>query len=208
VPLPEVPLSRVINRVFQQPVKHIVRGPFLRSEDGERGLPGHFEDELSDELAEKIAAGVRARRASGVVNLSEVQTLCLALWRQPQRREELLHAHDPPAVLENIIVSEAMAVLGKFFIWDQIRALALLSNLVTEDGTRDVVSEENLISETRRNPIIWILRGDLANLLKRLVGESGLLRRSLSSGTTYYQLASEFLIPWIQRQQRKLASWG
>ena len=33
--------------------------------------------------------------------------------------------------------------------------------------------------------------------------KTGLLRRSESSGTTYYELASEFLISWIQKQQKK-----
>jgi hypothetical protein len=48
----------------------------------------------------------------------------------------------------------------------------------------------------------------LGKLLKRLLGESGLLRRSLSSGTTYYEFASEFLIPWIQGQQRQFRKLG
>ena len=94
-------------------LEHIVRGPFVRSEDGERGLPGHFADELSEELAEKIAVGIRASKPSGLVNLSEVQTLCLALWRQPERRDELLRAADPPAVLQKIIESKAMDALNR-----------------------------------------------------------------------------------------------
>jgi tetratricopeptide (TPR) repeat protein len=185
-------------------LEQIIRGPFVRSEDGERGLPGQFPDELSEELAEKIAVGIRASKPSGLVNLSEVQTLCLALWRQPERRDELLHAADPPAVLQKIIESEAMDALNNLLPWDRVPAIALLSNLVTAEGTRDVVSEENVISETRRNPLMWLYRGDWTNLLHDLPDKTGLLRRSLSSGTTYYELASEFLISWIQKQQQAL----
>ena len=196
-------------------LQRIVRGPFVKSEDGARGLPGHFKneasgqpDELSEELAVKIADGIRERRPSGIANLSEVQTLCFALWRQPQRREELLCAQDPAAVLQQIIESEAVAALSRLLPWDRVRAVALLANLVTQDGTRDVVSEENLIEETRRNPVMWIYRGDLRKLLNAMPEKTGLLRRSLSAGNTYYELASEFLIPWIQKRQqqfRKLA---
>ena len=115
---------------------------------------------MSEELADKIAAGIAERRPSGILNLSEVQTLCLAFWQQPKRREELLRADDPAVVLEQIIESEAVNALSKLFLWDRVPALALLANLVTQEGTRDVVSEENLIDETRRNPLTWVFRGD------------------------------------------------
>ncbi|HEY7001128.1 MAG TPA: tetratricopeptide repeat protein [Candidatus Udaeobacter sp.] len=183
-------------------VKEIVRGPFVSSPDGERGLPGHFGDELSEELADKITAGIQASKPSGVLNLSELQTLCLALWRQPERREELLRADKPAAVLQQIIESTAVAALKKLRPWDRVRALALLANLVTQEGTRNVVSEENLISETRRNPLMWVFPRGWRKLLNNLPEKTGLLRRSISSGTTYYELASEFLISWIQKRQR------
>jgi len=186
---------------------HIVRGPFLPSE--ERGLPaGHFRnklgepDELSEKLADKIESGIRTDQPSGVLNLSEVQTLCLVLWRQPERRSQLLGSDNPAAVLQEIIESTAVDSLKKLLPWDRVRALALLANLVTQEGTRNVVSEQNLISETRRNPLMWLIPGDWRKLLSDLPKKTGLLRRSLSSGTTYYELTSEFLISWIQRRQR------
>ena len=183
-------------------VKQIVRGPFVSSPDGDRGLPGHFRNELSEELADKIAAGIQASKPSGLLNLSEMQTLCLALWRQPERRLQLLRSDNPDAVLQQIIESTAVASLKKLLPWDRVRALALLANLVTQEGTRNVVSEENLISETRRNPLMWVFPRDWRKLLKALPKKTGLLRSSLSSGTIYYELASEFLISWIQKRQR------
>ena len=188
-------------------LRHIVRGPFLPSE--ERGLPaGYFRnklgelDELNEKLTDKIESGIRTGHPSGVLNLSEVQTLCLALWQQKKRREELLRADNPAAVLREIIESTAVDALKKLLPWDRVRALALLANLVTQEGTRDVVSEENLISETRRNPLMWVFPRDWRKLLNELPEKTGLLRRSFSSGTTYYELASEFLISWIQKRQR------
>jgi tetratricopeptide (TPR) repeat protein len=189
-------------------VKQIVRGPFVKSADGERGLPGHFHPELSEELAEKIAAGISARRLSGLINLSEMQMLCLGLWRHPARCEQLLRAPDPAAVLGKIIESESLSPIKDFRFQDKLRTLALLSNLVTEDGTRDVVSEENLIRETTRNPLLWMFRGNLRKLLGQLLEKTGLLRRSLSGGNTYYELTSEFLIPWIQKQKQQLRMLG
>jgi len=184
-------------------LQHIVRGPFLPSQ--ERGISaGDFGDELSEELAQKIKSGIGASQPSDVLNLSEVQTLCLALWRQPKLREELLRAADTPAVLRRIIESEAMAKLNQLRRWDRARAIAVLSNLVTKDGTRNVVSQEMLVSQTRRDPLLWIFRGDWRKFLGRLPN-TGLVRRSLSAGKTYYyELASESLIPRIQKWQQQL----
>src|SRR5262249_35452097 len=100
-----------------------------------------------------------------------------------------------------------------FLWWDKIRAIALLSNMVTTEGTRDILSEENLISETRRMPLIWLFRGDLKKLLNKLPEQTGLLRRSLTSGTPYFELTSESLIPWILEYQQRfrrfaLAIWS
>src|SRR5439155_315288 len=211
-------LSRIPNLMGQgvrlgppqiEAVQRIVRGPFVASEDGIHGLPGYFHDGLSDELALKIEEGIRERRPSGILNLSELQTICLSLWQQPARRDDLLRATAPAVVLEKIIESEAQAALKALTPLDRIRVLAILSNLVTQEGTRDVVSEENLVEETRRMALLRFVPGDLRKLLHALPEKTGLLRRSLSGGNTYYELASEFLIAWIQKQQqafRKIAA--
>ena len=182
---------------------HIVRGPFIPSE--ERGIAaGQFRDELSEEIAQKIESGIRKNQRSTFLNLSEVQTICLALWEKPQHRTELLHAKDTPAVLRRIIKSEAMASLkAKFYRPNRVRAIAVLSNLVTEDGTRNVVVQQMLVSQTRRNPMLWVFRGKWRRFLERL-SETALVRRSLTGTTYHYELTSEFLIPQIQRWQRNL----
>jgi tetratricopeptide (TPR) repeat protein len=95
----------------------------------------------------------------------------------------------------------------KFWRWNRIRAIAVLSNLVTEDGTRNIVIQQMLVSQTRRNPALWVFRGKWNKFLERL-SETGLVRRSLTTGTTYhYELTSEFLIPQIQRWQQNLRMW-
>jgi tetratricopeptide (TPR) repeat protein len=185
-------------------VKQIVRGPFTQAEDGRRGLPGQFQNELSEALADKIAAGLSASQPSDVVNLSELQTLCLGLWLRPERGKELLAAAKPEEVLQKILVSEARLALKKLHRWEAGPAIVLLSNLVTSAGTRDVVSEEKLISQTGSTPAMWIFRWNLRKLLAKLPEKTGLMRRSLSAGNTYYEITSEFLVPWIQREQQRI----
>ena len=148
----------------------IVRGPFIPSK--ERGIQvGQFDDEsFSEELAQKIESGIRTSQPSGVLNLSEVQTMCLALWREPKLRAELLRTTSPPAVLRRIIRSEAMSNLKKkFWLLNRIRGIAVLSNLVTEDGTRNVVAQQMLVSQTRGNPMLWVFPGKWRRFLERFV---------------------------------------
>ena len=165
---------------------------------------GQFDDELSEELAQKIESGIRTSQPSGVLNLSEVQTMCLALWREPKLRAELLRTTSPPAVLRRIIRSEAMSNLKKkFWLLNRIRGIAVLSNLVTEDGTRNVVAQQMLVSQTRGNPMLWVFPGKWRRFLERL-SETGLVRRSLTGTIYHYELTSEFLIPQIQRWQQNL----
>ena len=51
----------------------IIRGPF-------ETFPGHFERELSPELAERLRAAIEARSGTDGLSLSEVQIACLRLW--------------------------------------------------------------------------------------------------------------------------------
>ena len=51
----------------------IVRGPFEK-------YPGHFERELSPELAERLRAAIESRSGARGLSLSEVQIACLRLW--------------------------------------------------------------------------------------------------------------------------------
>jgi len=195
-------------------VTKIVRGPFVQQESREGGRERHFHDELSEDLAAKMTAGIRKRYGSSSLHLPEVQTLCLALWRQPKLRAALLRADDPAGILQTILESEALRALDKLMPWDRVISVALLTNLVAREGARNVLHEEKLINETRRNPLMWIFSTSfLETLLERLSTEIGLLRRSRSSGTPYYELTSEFLIPWLQKRRRQfrncaLIIWG
>jgi tetratricopeptide (TPR) repeat protein/energy-coupling factor transporter ATP-binding protein EcfA2 len=187
--------------------KRIVRGPFVKSDDNERGLPGHFKGELSPELADKITEGIGARSPAGILSLSELQMICQVLWRQPRLQETLLRSTAPAKVVKEIIKSAALSAMKHLAPWDRVGAVAFLSNLVTQDGTRDIVSAEKLIGAARRTLLHIIPRTHLKKLLDRLPNETGLIRRNLGAGTTYYEITSEFLIPWIQRTKLTYRHW-
>lgn len=185
-------------------LERIVLGPFERVGGADTPPESWNHPPLTKPLAKKIVEGFRELSPSGLLALSEVQTLCLALWEKKSLREELLKAEKPAPTIRKIIEKDAWAKFDQFHPLERAQAFALLASLVTEQGTRNVIAKESLLKEARRNVVLPLHKAAIEKVLDRMYKETGLLRRSASSGTVYYELTNEFLIPWIQNAQRKL----
>jgi WD40 repeat protein len=169
----------------------IIRGPFER-------FPGRFERELDPALAQRLRAALAERFGSGEVSLSEVQTVCLRLWQCPQP-EALLAEKGVQGLLED----ELGEALDAFPADLRSAAVALLSQMVTSAGTRNVVSAEDLRQRVREaEPEVAAPLLDEA--LDRLERESKLVRRERRRDIYLYEITSEFLVPWISRRRDEL----
>jgi hypothetical protein len=120
-----------------QALPTIIRGPFER-------YPGHFARELSSALADQLVTVLAERFGAGEISLSEVQTVCLRLW-QSENPAALLAEKGPQGLLEDYL-GDALAGLPP-----QLRpaAIALLGQMVTSAGTRNVISAEDLVQHVR-----------------------------------------------------------
>jgi len=78
-------------------------------------------------------------------------------------------------------------------------AVAILRHLVTSAGTRNIILESDLLERlgTCENIGPEIGRSALAELS----GQSRLVRRQRRNEAYFYDITSEFLVPWIQRQR-------
>ncbi|MCA1680084.1 MAG: ATP-binding protein [Actinobacteria bacterium] len=110
----------------------IIRGPFER-------FPGSYQRELDQSLAKRLGAALSERFGSGEVSLSEVQTVCLRLWRSSDPGE-LLEREGVQGLLEDDL-GEALDTFAPDM---RAAAIALLSEMVTAAGTRNVVSAQDL----------------------------------------------------------------
>jgi WD40 repeat protein len=166
----------------------IIRGPFEK-------YPGHFDAELSPQLALRLATAIEARSAAGALSLSELQVVCLRLWS----------ADDPDALfdqtgVEGLIEDYLWSSLNDF---DDLRfpAIALLSQMVTPSGARNVISAEDLIRRVHEEEKID------DELLIRALGvledETRLVRRERRRDLFLYEITSEFLVPWIRARQEE-----
>jgi WD40 repeat protein len=168
----------------------IIRGPFEEH-------PGHFEPELDAALCDRLETALADRFGSGDVSLSEVQTVCLRLWRSDEPEAEL-SAKGVQGLLEDYLGEE----LDRFPEDLRYAAAALLSQMVTSAGTRNVISADDLIARVQEEE--KLPRELLEKALDRLEGESKLVRRERRRELDLYEITSEFLVPWISRRRQEL----
>ena len=165
----------------------IIRGSFEK-------FPGGFGKELSASLTHDLVTALEDRNEGGKLNLSEVQIACLQLWK----------ASDP----ESLFKDKGVQGLLEDYLSDSLNrlpenlrdlAVALLSQLVTPSGTRNIVSEYDLISQVCEDE--GIPEDRVKEACQALVQETKLVRRERRYDTYFYDIVSEFLVPWIRRQK-------
>ena len=166
----------------------LIRGPF---EDH----PGQFDHELSPELATQLAEAVRRHTGAGSINLTELQIVCLRLWESSDP-ERLLEEKGIQGLLEEYLEES----LNRFPEELHYPAVALLSQMVTASGVRNVVSGDDLIERVRTDEAD-IPEERLERTLEALEKETKLVRRERRGDLDLFEISSEFLVPWIGRQR-------
>jgi WD40 repeat protein len=169
----------------------IIRGPFER-------FPGRFAREIAPELAERLRTALAERFGIGEVSLSEVQTVCLRLW-QSSDPSALLAEKGVQGILEDDL-GEALDALPSDL---RAAAIALLGEMVTSAGTRNVISAEDLRQHVREDDE-EITPQLLDEALDRLERDSKLVRRERRHDLYLYEITSEFLVPWITKRRDEL----
>lgn len=157
-------------------------------------FPAYYGKGFSKSLADRLASAIEGRSESGAINLSEVQIACLKLW-QSSDPERLFEEKGVQGLLEDSLNDSLNGLTPEL----RAPAVALLSRMVTASGARNVVSEEDLISRVSDE------EGIAQDLLKRALDGLGkgtkLVRRELRREVVYWEITSEFLVPWIRRKR-------
>ena len=147
-------------------------------------------------MREKLIDALADRFGTGEVSLSEVQTVCLRLW-QSDTPEALLEQRGVQGLLEDYL-GEAIDQMPPQL---QGAAIALLAQMITDAGTRNVISAADLFQrvrehEGRQTPAV------LEQALERL-SQSRLVRRERRRDLDLYEITTEFLVPWISRRREQ-----
>jgi hypothetical protein len=169
----------------------IIRAPFEK-------LPGHFPREISEDLAEDVAAELRKRSEGGAVNLTEVQIVCLRLWESPDP-VHYFQTEGVRGLLQDYWAGELKKLPGELFQ----PAMALLTHMLTGTNTRNIISGSELMDRVQAEDedASDEYRGQLAGALKALT-QTKLVRREWRHDRTYfYEIVSEFIVPRIVEQK-------
>lgn len=170
----------------------IIRAPFI-----DPSLRAYFlqqkgeGSELSETLARKIALELGRRSKGDTANLTELQIVCQRLWQ----------ANDPEKLfekdgIEGLLKSYGGDVFRHFSPEMQNAAVVLLSHMITSSNTRNIVSEEDLLTRTSECNFKPSECTDALAALSR----SQIVRREPRHSIYFYEITSEYLVPWIKEQ--------
>ena len=172
--------------------EHIILAPFVDEDLKQRfaDKPNHVKE--LEGLAKQIATQIQQRSDNGFINLTELQIVCRKLWE----------SDDPAHYFQNND-SDIQKVLEGYWV-DKINKLgdlyepsiALLGHLVTSSNTRNIVSEDDLRSFEKKN----FTEDQITEALKAL-RDSQLVRREPRNRIYFYEIVSEFLVPWISEKK-------
>ncbi len=151
-------------------------------------------NEISEKLAAELIEAIKQFSGSIAINLSEVQIACQSLWTEKES-VAIFREKGVGALLEEYLTN----ALGQ--LEEDLRdpARALLSQMVIPPTTRNVISEFTLLEQVRDEESIEDEL--LSKALDALVTDTKIVRRERRNNTPFYELISEFLVPWIVRQK-------
>ena len=180
-------------------LRKIIRGPFESA-----SIPaGHFTRRLSEPAFDALESSFKELSDTGTINLTEVQIACLALWENEEEEKAFLKEREPREAVRRLFGNYLESALNRLQQRFRKPAITALTFLVTSSGTRNIVSEDDLLGNVVRED--HLTEPDAREVLKALSGTTRLVFRQTRGDSAFYEISSEFLIPRIteKRQARE-----
>jgi len=180
-------------------LRNIIRGPF---ESGSIP-PGHFTRRLSESAFDALESSFKELSDTGTINLTEVQIACLALWENEEEEKAFLKEREHREAVRHLFGNYFDRALNRLEQKFQKPAITALTFLVTSSGTRNIVSEDDLLGNVVRDD--HLTEPEAREVLRALSRTTRLVFRQTRGDSAFYEISSEFLIPWIteKRQARE-----
>lgn len=185
----------------------VVKGPF------QKGSPFEPQGDFFRNHGPAVARAFEARSfGEGQNILSEIQVVCGELWDDAQGlRDQFSHGGpaDHVKVIDDILANFFQRVIRG---WGALAdpAIAVLCELVTDDKTRDIVSDSTLRTTLCEGEAPPLEAGSQALYPRKLIDEAlahllknKIVFRSERGGVTFYDIAGESIIPWISEERRE-----
>ena len=175
----------------------IIRGPFENP-----AIPAeHFRRQLSEGACDALESAFKELSDTGTINLTEVQIACLALWESEKEETAFLKEIDRGEAVRRLFGNHLDAALNRLEPRFRKPAITALTYLVTSSGTRNIVSEEDLLGNLIRDD--HLAESDAREVLEALARTTRLVLRQARGDSAFYEITSEFLIPSIREKREE-----
>ena len=187
-----------LQQLKEDDLQAIITGPYqAKSRTGEN----LFDRQVSETACKYLEQGLSAKSDNGFITLTEAQIACRAVWDDSEEESAFVKMGAEVGVVQAVEhlfdhhMDNAMRTLP-----EPLRRTArlTLTKLVTSRGTRNIVSEDNLLRDLQQG---GIAEQEAQDVLTKLVEESRLIYRQARGETPFVEIVSESLIPWIIKQQ-------
>jgi conflict system STAND superfamily ATPase len=185
----------LVKQLNAQSARNAIRSPF--------GPPNPFRSQLTEALAGIISADLEGESSTGLIHPTHLQIICSRLWdeyantRKEIGPEEFKTLGGVPGIIGGYLESQ----LGGLDAVRKAQAVWCLGGLITESGTRDVVSEgklQELLVKTGK------MEGAALSATLEFLQKQRLVNVTPRRDTLYYEIASEYLIPPVRRELQVL----
>ena len=188
---PELPnQSQRLNLPRTTALEDVIAGPLKENLLVRYKRKRTFPRPLIDLLIEQFTQ----RAENDAISLSEVQIVCAELW-ESKYPAKLFDKRGVQGLLEDYLTRE----LDDLPEPQRTFATGLLSYMLTSTNTRNFISGVELIRQFQAEEP-GVEKQDLEDALRALTG-TRLVRRELRRTEYFYEIASEFLVPWIVEQK-------
>ncbi|MGH8510336.1 MAG: ATP-binding protein [Gammaproteobacteria bacterium] len=174
---------------------------------------GHFyTSEITPQLADLIVHDLTGGDEHASIQSTQLQIVCSRLWDRFATAQASITPDDYRAFggVHGILAGFLRSEIDKLAPDDRDLAYLLMGQMVTDLGTRDVVSADRIRRAVGDNSR-WQQQAFAATGTLRLLEELRLINRTPQRGTYYYEVTSEYLIApilaWNQARERAEAEW-
>jgi hypothetical protein len=163
-----------------------------------------FANPFSSEFINALAKKFEEYFAGDDVSLTEVQIVCLELYRTTNEKDRFAQINQDAAI-KKILEKFYEKILNEFSAIEKIVATNILALLVLNDRTRNIYHHDAIINKCIEELAVQKqsknVTHDICEAVLKKLEEGGFIRKESRKGGVYCEISSETLIPYINKRK-------
>lgn len=181
-------------KLSESDLQAIIEGPYGAQDHNKTPL---FQRRLGASTCLTLDKGLRAQSDNGFISLTETQIACRTLWDDPEEEGRFNQTSNASEAVQHLYEHHMEIAMKTLSEVEQRNAKLALTKLITSNGTRNIVSKDDMFRALAKDKVP---KGDAEITMDQLSKKTRLVYLQARGGTPFYEIVSESLIPWIQKQ--------